>query len=354
MLLHEFMTTHRQEILAACHAELQRAENSDALIPYAAQFFDEILRALRRDAGIRDSESPLPYGSDTAARFGEDRQRSGLPIMEVPILFSAISQALGKTGENYELTISAEEYKNFNRCMDAGLATSIENFWRRDKHREAMLVTEHFGFMAHELRNALSNANLAFKLLRTGNLDIHGRTADVLARNLARMESLVAQCLSGVQLEAGVAPEMAPVRLSSLLRNLEAAALPDRGIVVQLSLDDQLFIMADELLLSSAIGNLLHNAVKFSPPGSTVRLAAHASGDFASIEVEDHCGGLEPGSAERIFEPFVKQRGSNQKGSGLGLAISRRAVETMGGELSVSNVPGHGCIFRATFPLVLR
>jgi len=238
--------------------------------------------------------------------------------------------------------------------LDAGLATSIENFWRRDKQRETTLVTEHFGFMAHELRNALSNANLAFKLLRTGKLDIQGRTADVLARNLTRMEALVAQSLSDVQLKAGVAPDLAPVRLSTVLRNLEAAALPDRAIVIQLSLDDQLFILADELLLSSAIGNLLHNAVKFSAPGSTIRLAAHAADDHASIEVEDQCGGLEPESAQRIFEPFVKERSSNQKGSGLGLAISRRAVEAMGGQLSFSNVPGHGCIFRATFPLLLR
>jgi signal transduction histidine kinase len=270
------------------------------------------------------------------------------------MLFAAISQALGKTGENYGLTISAEEYKQLNRCLDTGLATSIENFWRRDKHRETTLVTEHFGFIAHELRNALSNANLAFKLLRTGNLEINGRTADVVARNLVRMEALVAQCLSSVQLEAGVSPELVPVSLSSVLRNLEASFLPDRSIVIQLSLDEQLFILADEPLLASAIGNLLHNAVKFSQPNSTVRLAAHAFEDFASIEVEDQCGGLEPESENRIFEPFVKHRSSAQNGSGLGLAISKRAVEAMGGQLRVSNVPGHGCIFRATFPVLLR
>ncbi|MEP7049356.1 MAG: HAMP domain-containing sensor histidine kinase [Pseudomonadota bacterium] len=354
MLLHEFMTAHRREILEACHSELQRAEHSEPLVQYAADFFDETVRALRRDAGMLESESPLPQSSEAAARFGEERQRAGLPITQVPILFAAFSQALATTGESYELTISAEEYKRLNRCLDAGVATSIEKFWHRDKHREVTLVTEQFGFMAHELRNALSNANLAFKLVQTGNLDIRGRTADVVARNLAKMEALVTQCLSDVQLKAGVAPDLVPLRVSSVLRNLENAALPDRSIVIQLSLDDQLFIMADELLLSSAIGNLLHNAVKFSAPASTIRLAMQASGDSVSIEVEDQCGGLEPESAARIFEPFVKERSSNQKGSGLGLAISRRAVEAMGGNLSFSNVPGHGCIFRATFPLLTR
>jgi hypothetical protein len=354
MQLYEFMTAHREEILSAGHFELKDVDNSEALVPYIADFFDEIVRALRRDSGIQESISPLPGGSDTAARFGEARQRAGLPITQVPQLFAAISQALGKTGRNYDLTISASEYQQLNACLDVGIATSIENFWRNDKHRGATLVTEHFGFMAHELRNALSNATLAFKLLRTGNFGINGRTSDVLARNLASMETLIAQWLGSVQLEAGVAPELVPVCVASVLRNLEAAALPDRFIVILLSLDAQLFILADELLLTSAIGNLLHNAVKFSPPHSTIRLSVQRLGDSACVEVEDQCGGLEPGGAARIFEPFVKERTSGQKGSGLGLAISKRAVEAMDGKLSVANVPGHGCVFRATFPLYVE
>jgi hypothetical protein len=354
MLLHEFMSSRRHEILAACRDELQEVESSDLLTHYIEDFFDETLRALRRDAGIRESQSPLPFGSETAARFGADRQRAGVPVTHIPVLFAAISQALGKTGEKYDLTISAEEYKLLNRCLDAGLATSVENFWRRDKERETQLITERFGFMAHELRNALGNANLAFKLIRAGNLDINGRTADVLARNLVRMEALVAQCLSSVRLEVGATPELAPVRVASVLRSLEASAIPDRGIMIQLSLDEQLFIAADELLLTSAIGNLLHNAVKFSAANSTIRLGAHASNESVLIEVEDQCGGLRQDSPEKIFDPFFKQTEGNQNGSGLGLAISKRAVEAMHGQLSVSNHPGRGCVFSARFPLLLH
>ena len=354
MLLHEFMTERREEILTAGHLELEDIDGARLLSHYLEDFFDEMVSALRRDAGIRESISPLPQGSDTAARFGEERQGAGLPITQVPRLYAAISQALGKTGRHYDLTFTANEYQQLNACLDAGVATSIEQFWRRDKSREVKLMTEHFGFMIHELRNALSNANLAFKLLRTGNFGLNGRTADVLARNLALMETTISQGLSSVQLEARITQELVPVRVASVLRGLEESALPDRSIVIQLSLDEHLFILADELLLSSAIGNLLHNAVKFSSPAATIRLSLHAYGESALIEVEDECGGLAPGSAGRIFAPFVKERSSDQKGSGLGLAISKRAVEAMGGTLSVSDVPGHGCIFRAAFPLLLR
>jgi len=351
MHLHEFMTTHRSEILEACHFEL-RAEPDDRLAGYVADFYDETLRAIRRDSGMRESSSPLPGSSATAARFGAARQSAGLPITQVPIIFAAISQSIGKTGERYDLTISAEEYKLLNSCLDAGVATSIENFWRRDKDRESQLITERFGFMAHELRNALGNADMAFRLLRAGRLDIEGRTADVLARNLVRMEALVAQCLSSVRLEVGVAPHLVAVHAASVLRNLEASAIPERGITIELHADEDVFVLADEMLLTSAVGNLVHNALKFSPPGAVVRLVARSFEGSAFIEVEDHCGGLSDQDPTKLFEPYAKRHEGNGNGTGLGLSIAKRAVEAMDGDLSVINRPGDGCVFAAKFQLL--
>ncbi len=261
---------------------------------------------------------------------------------------------MGKTGEKYELTLSAEEYRLLNRCLDVGVATSIENFWRGNKDRENRVITERFGFFAHELRNALGNTNMAFKLLRVGGFNVNGRTADVLERNLLRMEALVAQCLAGVQLEAGVAPELFPVRVASVLRNLEASTLADRDVAIQLELDEQLFIAADEMLLTSALSNLLHNAVKFSPHGSTVRLSVPSCDGSAVIQVEDECGGLKHDNPEEIFKPYVKSHQGNPQGTGLGLAIAKRAVEAMHGELNVADQPGQGCVFSARFPLLTQ
>lgn len=351
MALHEFMSSRRSEILEACHAQLSPDEHVPRA-PYVEEFFDEMLRAVRREAGIRDSWSPLPESSDTAARFGADRQRAGLPVTKVPGLFAAISQAVGKVGEKYELTISAEEYQILNRCLDAGVATSIENFWRRDKARENQLITESFGFMVHELRNALGNANMAFKLLRRGELNINGHTGEVLARNLQRMDALIGQCMGRVQLEVGALPELSPLRVASLLRSLEASALPDRGITIQLESDEQLFIAADEMLLSSAIGNLLHNAIKFSPPKTVVRLSVREDNGFARVEVADRCGGLNHENPEELFEPYVSQRAGAKKGTGLGLTITKRAIDAMRGQLGVADEPGQGCVFFVRFPLL--
>jgi signal transduction histidine kinase len=166
------------------------------------------------------------------------------------------------------------------------------------------------------------------------------------------MEALIAQCMGRVQLEVGVLPELSPVRVATVLRNLEASAIPDRAITIQLESDEQLFIAADEMLLSSAIGNLLNNAIKFSPPKSVIRLRVCEADGRARVEVADHCGGLNHEHPQELFEPYVSQREGAQKGNGLGLAITKRAVDAMQGQLGVVDQPGQGCVFFIDFPLL--
>ena len=106
---------------------------------------------------------------------------------------------------------------------------------------------------------------------------------------------------------------------------------------------------ADRDLLMSATGNLLQNAFKFSHARSEVSLNAYAVADRILIDVEDHCGGLPAGAAERMFAPFVPV-GADTSGLGLGLSISRRSVEANDGILSVRNVPRSGCVFTIDLP----
>ena len=95
--------------------------------------------------------------------------------------------------------------------------------------------------------------------------------------------------------------------------------------------------------------NLLQNAFKFTHPHTEVTLNAYELGEHVLIEVEDHCGGLPPGSAEDMFSPFA-QRGNDRSGLGLGLSIARQSVEADFGTLSVRDVPGTGCVFTISLP----
>lgn len=75
----------------------------------------------------------------------------------------------------------------------------------------------------------------------------------------------------------------------------------------------------------------------------------HATADRILIEVEDRCGGLPEGEAQRMFRPFT-QGGNDRSGLGLGLSICRRSVEANNGILSVRDMPGSGCVFTIDLP----
>jgi signal transduction histidine kinase len=106
------------------------------------------------------------------------------------------------------------------------------------------------------------------------------------------------------------------------------------------------------MLLTSAISNLLQNAIKFSRPGGCVTLSCWAGEAGVVIEVEDECGGLPPGEATQQLFPLV--HGAEQPMNlGLGLAITRRAVEAMNGSVHVENHVGRGCSLMLLFPLAL-
>jgi signal transduction histidine kinase len=112
---------------------------------------------------------------------------------------------------------------------------------------------------------------------------------------------------------------------------------------------DDVRVHVDTEMLAAAVGNLLQNAFKFTKRHTEVRLHAHLDGSRVLIDVEDHCGGLATGSAEKLLLPFV-QNGVDRSGLGLGLDICRRSVEANNGVLRVRDVPGAGCVFTIDLP----
>ena len=121
--------------------------------------------------------------------------------------------------------------------------------------------------------------------------------------------------------------------------------IEERGITVRWSAPENLVVHGDERLLSSAISNLVQNALKFTHPDGLVTVRARRAGADIEIEVEDECGGLAPGSEESLLAPF-SQKNHDRRGLGLGLPIVQEAMEAQGGRLTITNLPGKGCVFR--------
>jgi signal transduction histidine kinase len=110
-------------------------------------------------------------------------------------------------------------------------------------------------------------------------------------------------------------------------------------------------VLMDPKLLRQILGNLLTNAVKYSPDGGAVEIDVRSDGSMARFSVQDHGIGIDPGDRPRLFEPF--HRGVNVgsiSGSGLGLAITKKAVELHGGGIIVESTPGIGTKFVVTLP----
>jgi heavy metal sensor kinase len=127
----------------------------------------------------------------------------------------------------------------------------------------------------------------------------------------------------------------------------------DKGQLVSIAADEEALVEADRVALRLAVINVLDNAIKYTPPGGSIRIAVAARDDRAVVEVADSGPGIPPEHAEKIFERFYRierDRSRASGGVGLGLAIARWAVELNGGRIELDASPGAGSTFRIILP----
>jgi signal transduction histidine kinase len=322
-------------------ASLPRAE----LLDHIPAFVDELIQALYPTA------IPLPPTSARAEQHGEQRLGLGFDVAEVVREYGMLHECILDVAAEAGLEIAKTEQAVIVRWLNAGIADALSQYVKQRDLELQRQSSEHLGFIAHELRNPLGSARMAFERLRRKELK-ESRTVEMLDRGLRRTAEMIDSVLNQASLKMGVTPRLAPVALRPFLQEIEAdagvEALAKEIKTVVLAPED-LVIEADPRLLRSAIYNLLHNALKFSPEQSTVVVSAGYSEGRVTIEVADACGGLPPGKVEELFAPLV-QRGDNRTGFGLGLGIALQAAEAHNGTIKVHDIPGKGCAFILDLP----
>jgi signal transduction histidine kinase len=293
----------------------------------------------------------------TAGKHGSEFFQKGFTVDQVVHDYGDLCQSVTELAAENMAPITVDEFRTFNRCLDNAIAGAVAAYGSaRDKiisAQGAEEMNERLGSLAHELRNLLNSAILAFDAIKSGNVAVTGATGGVLDRSLLALRDTIDRSLAEVRLGAGLDAHRKSINVSEFLQELQVAAAMDakaRAIRFKVSpVDKGLTVDADRQMLASAISNLLQNAFKFSQRNGTVSLTARAAGERVLIEVEDECGGLPDGKADELFRPF-QQKGSDRTGVGLGLSISRRAVEANQGKLEVRNVAGRGCVFTIDLP----
>ena len=311
-------------------------------------FLDELIAILK-------SSAPDSISVATATRHGAILEKSGFTVAQVVHDYGGVCQAVTELADETNATITAEEFRVFNRCLDDAIAQAVTEYTRRREQSIDAEDRQNLGEFAHELRNAVQTANVSFEVLRLGKVGLDGSTASILRRSLQRLGSLVDRSLAQVRLESGLhTPERVSVR--DLLAEIAAGASMEanaRSLGFDMTpCESGVDVHVDRQLLAAALANLLQNAFKFSRPGAQVSLRASTIDRRVLLEVRDGCGGLPPGKLAELFRPF-EQRGVNRSGLGLGLAIARKSIEASSGEVRVHDLPGLGCVFTIDLPRML-
>lgn len=227
-------------------------------------------------------------------------------------------------------------------------------------HQERVqLLEELISDISHDIRTPVSSINTYVYLLRKQtNPDKQKQYLNTLELQVSRLTRLVDDILTMSRLDKGTVLQFAPVDLVLLVGENGRAyqhLAQEKNINLTFDLDPSIpRVHANDMELSRAVGNLVENAIHYTPNGGSISLRLFAQANQVVIEVQDTGIGISPEDQPRIFDRFYrtdKARSTDKGGSGLGLAIVKKIVEAHQGQIQVESEVGKGSLFRIRLPV---
>jgi signal transduction histidine kinase len=225
----------------------------------------------------------------------------------------------------------------------------------------AKVQNDFLSSVSHELTTPITSSRLFIDTLRAHRVTDpveRDKCLEIIDREMARLDVLVGKLIALSKLESGRQPfEVKPIPIRELVdETLAAFEVTRLGGEVDLRVDVEpdLEVVGDRATLVQALGNLLGNAWKYTPPGSRrIALRAHGDRRHVIVEVADNGPGVPEAERRRIFEAFERGRAATttrSAGFGLGLSIVRAIVRAHSGRLELDDNPGGGALFRVLLP----
>ena len=318
---------------------------SDVMMPRLDGF--ALLRELRADPELRTVPVVL-----LSARAGEDSRVGGLEAGADDYLVKPFSarELLARVTSNLELTRLRGEVER-------------ERAARAAAERADQRKSEFISVLSHEFRNPLAPIRTGVQILRRAppGSPVAARAQEIIEHQTEHLTRLVNDLLDITRISRGrIDIHKSRIDLQEVARSTcdDLRSLFEQARV-GLRFEpagEPIWVEADATRLSQVLGNLLHNAAKFTPAGGSVAVAVAAGGGRAEISVRDTGVGMEPGEVERMFEPFAQAEqglARTQGGLGLGLPLAKGLVELHGGSIRArSEGPGRGSEFVVSLPLV--
>ncbi len=254
------------------------------------------------------------------------------------------------------LALVEDEHQHLGKCL---VMTDVTHFVELNRMR-----TDLISFVSHELQNPLSALEGFITLLATdathlsAESDSYIQQIDRLAK---RMQYLVADFLNISRIEADQPLFMRwetihsnrLQRLTDNIIELQRHGAPSHNLTIDIP-DELPPLRADRHKLEEILTNLISNAIKFSPQGGTVKVAARTDDGFVIISVSDEGIGISDQQMPQLFQRFRRLHEDEQKrvsGTGVGLFLCKHLVEAHGGTIEVKSEPGAGSTFSFTIPI---
>lgn len=214
--------------------------------------------------------------------------------------------------------------------------------------------------ISHELRTPLASLKALTETLQSGALkdpEVSNHFLQQMDGEIDNLTQIVQELLELAKIESGRVPlnkKTWPVEkivrepVDRMAMQAERAGI-DLSLEIQKDLPD---VTVDIVRIQQVFVNLIHNAIKFTPPGGKITVSANKSGQFLNFSVSDSGSGIPLADLERIFERFYKTDPSRSSGgTGLGLSISKHIIEAHGGKIWVESTLGEGSVFNFSLPI---
>jgi two-component system, OmpR family, phosphate regulon sensor histidine kinase PhoR len=334
--------------------EDQRARLADVL----DQMTDGVL--------IIDPEGRVALINPAARRMFSTKDPAGRSVTEVLRHHQLVStwQRCHETGEAQSEAVELPARRQFlqisaipDRLVPGGSLIFLQDLTR--VRRLETVRRDFISNLSHELRTPLASLKALTETLNEGALEDPPAARRFLSRMETEVDALTQmtnELLELTKIESGqvpldlkpVAPHLLLVSASERMR-LQAERA---GLGLNLHIPDGLpNIMADFARLEQVLVNLVHNAVKFTPPNGQITLSAAHDDKFVRFSVQDTGAGIPAETLPRIFERFYKaDRARSSGGTGLGLSIARHMVEAHGGKIWAESEENQGSTFSFTIP----
>jgi two-component system sensor histidine kinase CreC len=312
--------------------------------------------------GVLSVAKPMTALTPYAERAGDRVRRAGLVLL-------AVSAAIGLLFTLW-LTRSLNRLRDYARAVAEGdkavpptagghqlseLARALGLM--RERLDGKQYVENYVQSLAHELKSPLSAVRGAAELLQENpSADDRRRFAGNIAEQAERMRLIIERLLALARVEQLQAPEeVRAISLTDLAREtvaVRAEQMKARGIVARIDGDPEVQVRGDPFLLQQAIGNLVDNAIEFSPDAAEIAVCIAGDADRLVLSVRDHGPGAPDFALPHLFERFysLPRPATGRKSTGLGLAFVREVAKLHGGRVEFANAGDGGAEVQLVLP----